>query len=502
MISGQHFINGEWVASSESAASPALEGARVSQASREQVDTACRAARDAFRPYGRLDGAARAAFLDEIAAQIDAAGDEITRVATRETGLPEARITGERARTTGQLRSFADLVRGDDYLNARRVPGDPERRPLPRPDLRLTHRPIGPVAVFGASNFPLAFSVAGGDTASALAAGCPVVVKGHPAHPGTSEIVARAVAEAARLRAVPAGCFQMLQGAGREVGEALVRHSEVNAVGFTGSLAGGRALFDICVSRPRPIPFFGELGSVNPVFCLPEAARARGEEIARGWAASLSLGAGQFCTNPGIFVAVGGADFDAIQATAAAALDETDAQQMLTDTIAETYHGGVDRLAESLERVTAVSEDAEDAGERRARPVAFRTDAATWMADESFQGEVFGPCGIFVSCADAGEMAALAESLEGQLTATLQVEEGDMSLASDLLPILEEKAGRLLCNGFPTGVEVSAAMMHGGPYPASTAVQSTSVGMLAINRWLRPVSYQSFPDSLLHSELR
>ncbi|MBO6759023.1 MAG: aldehyde dehydrogenase (NADP(+)) [Roseibium sp.] len=499
MLFGKNLINGGWAASVETRASADLDDVEFAQASAQQVDDACAAARSCFRAYSGTDRSARAAFLRTIAAEIDALGDEITVTAQKETGLPEARLVGERGRTTGQLRMFADLIESNDYLDVRIDEAQPDRTPLPRPDLRLTHRAIGPVVVFGASNFPLAFSTAGGDTASALAAGCPVIVKGHEAHAGTAELVAQAILAAIDTCGMPKAVFQMLQGPGRIVGSALVNHPEIRAVGFTGSTAGGRALYDQCHGRPAPIPFYGELGSVNPVFCLPAAMNARAAEIGAGWAASLTMGAGQFCTNPGVLLAVKGAEFDALQETAVEALNRADEQKMLTDAICRSYGAGVDALRSHSDEMT---EGRRSQTPRNAMPAAFKTDADTWLSNRALHDEVFGAAGIFVECADIDQMLAVAEDLDGQLTATLQMDDADIDTAREFVPILEEKAGRLLCNGFPTGVEVCSAMMHGGPYPASTDVRATSVGTLAIARWLRPVCYQNFPTQLQHPELR
>lgn len=499
MIHGKNLIDGTWTGSDTTRKSADLDGQEFAQASAAQVAMAGEAARRDFRAFAATSRAARAAFLRRAAEEIDATGDEITATAMRETGLPEARLTGERGRTTGQLRMFADLLEGTDYLDIRHDSALPDRQPLPRPDLRLMHRPIGPVVVFGASNFPLAFSTAGGDTASALAAGCPVIVKGHEAHAGTAELVAQALARAVEACDMPRATFQMLQGPGRVVGQALVRHPAIRAVGFTGSLAGGRALYDLCHGRETPIPFYGELGSVNPMFCLPEAVAARGTAIGTGWAGSLTMGAGQFCTNPGVAVMVRGAGADALEAGTVAALKETAAQKMLTDGIHAAYRDGVAAFSELMEEVSGCGE-AE--APRHAKPALFKVTAREWRANPRLQHEVFGAAGILVRCDDTAEMLALAEELEGQLTCTVQMDEADTPLAQDLLPILEEKAGRILANGYPTGVEVATAMMHGGPYPASTDVRATSVGTLAISRWLRPVSYQNLPEALLPDELK
>ena len=498
MLFGKNLINGEWLGSNQRSASTELEGVSFAQATHEQVDQVCTAARNAFREYSHTKRSTRAAFLKRIADEIDALGDQITVTGMKETGLPEARLVGERGRTVNQLRMFADVIEDDDFLDVRKVEAAPDREPVARPDLRLTHRALGPVVVFGASNFPLAFSTAGGDTASALAAGCPVIVKGHSAHAGTAELVAQAIAKAISDCGMPAGTFQMLQGSGRVVGVALVQHPDVRAVGFTGSTAGGRALYDLCHARAQPIPFYGELGSVNPVFCLPHAVNARAATIGSSWAASLMMGAGQFCTNPGVMIGVKGEAFSALQSAAVETLNAGPEQKMLSAGIHSAYCDGVSGLAEKIEQITS-SKPAE--ASQHARAAAFCTDALTWMSSPALQHEVFGAAGVFIECSSVNQMLELADALEGQLTCTLQMDSEDLAMARLLLPVIEEKAGRLLCNGFPTGVEVCSAMMHGGPYPASTDVRSTSVGTLAINRWLRPVAYQDFPQSLLHDEL-
>ncbi|MDD9716308.1 aldehyde dehydrogenase (NADP(+)) [Dinoroseobacter sp. PD6] len=498
---GKHLIAGAWVGSDQTFASDPAHGPahgpahEFSVGTPALVDQACAAAEDAFASYGYSDAATRAAFLNAIADEIDARAQIITGIGTQETGLPEARLQGERGRTTGQLRLFAEHILKGDYLDRRHDPALPDRAPLPRPDLKLVQRPIGPVAVFGASNFPLAFSVAGGDTAAALAAGCPVVVKGHSAHPGTGEIVAEAIHAAIARTGMPAGVFSLIQGGKRDVGTALVQHPLIRAVGFTGSLAGGRALFDLCAARPEPIPFFGELGSVNPMFLLPEAVAARGAEIGAGWAGSLAMGAGQFCTNPGIAVVLPGAD--AFVAAAEAALRETAAQTMLTEGIAAAYRDGVARLAAHPQISELLGAPCDG---RAAHPCLYRVAARDWLADHTLQEEVFGPLGLVVEAQDAAEMARIARSLQGQLTCTLHMEDGDTDHARSLVPLLERKAGRVLVNGFPTGVEVADSMVHGGPFPASTNFGATSVGTLSIRRFLRPVCYQNMPDALLPAD--
>jgi len=499
MLTGKNLIDGAWQGSEQTIASGDLESMAFAQATLTQVEAACLAARRDFRDYGATSRMDRAIFLRTIADQIDILGDEITKIGCAETSLPEARLNSERGRTTNQLLMFADLIEDDKHLDTRIDTALPDRIPIPRSDLRLTHRPIGPIVVFGASNFPLAFSTAGGDTASALAAGCPVIVKGHEAHAGTAELVGQAIAKAIEISGMPVGTFQMLQGPGRLVGKALVQHPEIRGVGFTGSFAGGKALYNLCHGRSHPIPFYGELSSVNPVFLLPQAIEKRAAVMGASWVGSLIMGAGQFCTNPGIVVGVRGAGFDTFAKAALTALRDVPEQKMLTDGIHEAYQKGVLGFAELMKEISTCGCSDKP---RHALPAVFKIDAGKWMATPQLQHEVFGAVGILVECEDESQMIAVAEVMEGQLTATLHLEDGDMELAHDLVVVLEEKAGRLLCNGFPTGVEVCSAMMHGGPYPASTDVRVTSVGTLAIARWLRPVSYQDFPKALLHPELQ
>jgi 2,5-dioxopentanoate dehydrogenase len=484
MLTGRHLIAGAWITAGDTAG---------------DVGAACRAAEAAFAPYAALSRTARAAFLDRIADEIDARGADITAIGTAETGLPAARLEGERGRTAGQLRLFAGHIRAGDYLDRRVDAALPDRSPPPRPEIRMIQRPVGPVAVFGASNFPLAFSTAGGDTASALAAGCPVVIKGHPAHPGTGEIVAQAIDAAIRGCGMHPGVFSLLQGNGFDLGAALVTHPVIAAVGFTGGLPGGRALFDLCAARPVPIPFFGELGSVNPMFLLPHAVAARGAAIAAGWAGSLTMGAGQFCTNPGIAVIVDGPGAAAFADAARAALAQVSAQTMLTDGIATAYLRGRDGMAAVAGVRTLLSSDG---GARQATPALLEVSGTGWQANPALAHEVFGPLGLIVRVRDLAQMQAIAAGLEGQLTCTLHVDPGDHPAARALLPVLERKAGRVLANGFPTGVEVCDAMVHGGPYPASTNFGATSVGTLAIRRWLRPVAFQNMPQGLLDDDLR
>ena len=499
-LRGQHFIGGDWVDGDRFFKSSPASGPanRFAEGTPALVDAAVIAAENAFWDYGYLGRAARSGFLRAIAKAIDARGDHLTQIATQETGLPVARLEGERGRTVGQLRLFADLVDSGGHLDRRHDRALPDREPMPRPDLRVIQRPIGPVAVFGASNFPLAFSTAGGDTAAALAAGCPVVVKGHPAHPGTCEIVAQAIAEAVQELGLHSGVFSLVQGGSTSVGESLVQHPLVRAVAFTGSLKGGRALFDLCAQRPEPIPFFGELGSINPVFLLPDAVAVRALDIAEGWVSSLTLGAGQFCTNPGVVIVIGGVDADGFIAAAKHHLEQVDPQPMLTDAIAHAYRSAARKL-QGAANVSAVV--ANECDGRTAKSHLFATTGDAWLADESLSEEAFGPLGIVVQVRDFDQMLTVARRLQGQLTCTIHLSERDEKYGRRLMPIIARKAGRLLANGFPTGVEVSDAMVHGGPYPASTNFGATSVGTLSIRRFLRPVCYQDIPESLLPEDL-
>jgi 2,5-dioxopentanoate dehydrogenase len=466
-----------------------------------EVELACELAWDAFDTYRETSLEDRAVFLEAIAAEIEALGDDLITRAMAETGLPRARIEGERGRTCGQLRLFASVVRAGEWLDVRIDPALPERAPMPRVDLRQRHIALGPVAVFGASNFPLAFSVAGGDTASALAAGCPVVVKAHSAHPGTSELVGRAVQAAVAKCQLPEGTFSLLFGSGRELGQALVADPCIQAVGFTGSRQGGTALMATAQARPQPIPVYAEMSSINPVFLLPEALKARGEAIADGFVASLTMGAGQFCTNPGLVIGIKGAELDAFVSAAAEAISASGAQTMLTPGIHAAYEQGVGHLAGSGKaREAARGQQGE--GPHQGQSGLFVAGASDFLADEGLQAEVFGATALVIECADLGELRGVAEQLEGQLTATLQLDDGDLDAARALLPSLERKAGRVLVNGWSTGVEVCHTMVHGGPYPATSDSRTTSVGSAAIQRFLRPVCYQNLPAELLPEALR
>ncbi|HMO30698.1 aldehyde dehydrogenase (NADP(+)) [Enterovirga sp.] len=465
-----------------------------------EVERACDLAWAAFPVYRATGLEERARFLETIAANILELGDALVERACAETGLPRGRIEGERGRTIGQLKLFAEVVRQGEWMDLRIDPALPDRKPLPRPDLRLRNIPLGPVAVFGASNFPLAFSVAGGDTASALAAGCPVVVKGHPAHPGTGELVGRAVQAAVASCGLPEGVFSLLLGE-VETGSALVAHPHIKAVGFTGSRGGGVALGRIAAARAEPIPVYAEMSSINPVYLLPEALAARAEALGREFVGSLTMGAGQFCTNPGLVFAIEGEGLDRFVAAASEALGASAPQPMLTPGIHKAYEAGVKALAEH-ERVKTLARGQVGEGIAQGSGALFATDADSFASDERLGHEVFGSSSLVVRCRDAEALVTLSERLEGQLTATLQMELADAPLARRLTEVLELKAGRILANGWPTGVEVAHAMVHGGPYPATSDSRTTSVGTLAIRRFLRPVCYQNLLPDLLPPELR
>jgi 2,5-dioxopentanoate dehydrogenase len=463
------------------------------------VQRACALAWAAFDEYRESPREDRARFLEAIASNIVELGEALVDRAMAETGLPRARVEGERARTVGQLRLFAEVVRSGAWLDLRIDHALPERKPLPRPDLRQRHIALGPVAVFGASNFPLAFSVAGGDTASALAAGCPVIVKGHPAHPGTGELVGSAIQAAVSACGMPEGVFSLLLGA-IETGAALVADPRIKAVGFTGSRGGGMALVRVANARPEPIPVYAEMSSINPVYLLPGALSARAEAIGRDFIASLTMGAGQFCTNPGLVFGLAGADLDRFVGAAGVALRAYAPAPMLTPAIHHAYEAGVRALAEH-NRVETIARGRVGEGLNQGQGALFATDAAAFMSDARLGHEVFGASSLVVRCQDVETLVAVSESLEGQLTATLHLEPTDMDIARRLLPVLERKAGRILANGWPTGVEVGHAMVHGGPFPSTSDSRSTSVGSLAIRRFLRPVCYQDLPADLLPQEL-
>jgi len=449
----------------------------------------------------QTNGKQRAHFLRHVADGLQEAMPELVARAQLETALPVARLQGETARTCGQLRLFASLIEEGSWVDARIDPALPDRHPLPRPDLRSMMRPLGPVAVFGASNFPLAFSAAGGDTASALAAGCPVVVKAHSAHPGTSEIVARVLAHSIAACNMPEGTYSLLYGAGAQVGTALVRHPKIQAVAFTGSLHGGRALMDAAAARPQPIPCFTEMSGVNPVFLLPGIFEHDPVQLAEGIYNSFTLGSGQFCTKPGLIFFTPGAGCERFLARLRELVSSSQPWPLLTPAIAGAYQSCSQLRATQAER-SAQAEARDDAPACSARAQLFHVGVKQYLAEPQLAEEIFGPTTLLVECPNDASMIEAATALHGQLTATILGPAQELAAHQQLIALLEAKAGRILFNGFPTGVEVCHAMVHGGPYPSTSDARFTSVGTRAIYRFVRPVCFQGFPDEQLPEELR
>lgn len=508
-ITGKLFYDGRWhqgEGATYQATNPTTGAALepvMTTASAAQVDAAVAAAQRAFLNYRHSSPQLRANFLRRCAEEIMALGDELLERVCAETGYPRGRAEGERARTCGQLNMFADLVAKGEHFDARIDTAQPERQPLPRPDLRYVNQALGPVVVFGASNFPLAFSVAGGDTASALAAGCPVLAKGHPSHPGTSELVAQAIARAAEAYELPAGVFSLLMGDGNQVGEQLVQAPAVKAVGFTGSYRGGMALYHLAAARPEPIPVFAEMGSINPVVLLPRALRASAATIAQQFVGSLTLGTGQFCVNPGLVLAIEGEELETFIGAATEALTVVAAGVMLNAGICTTFADSVERYkaAEGVQLV-ACGQAVTDAEGHRAQACLLRTSAEHFLAQPDLHEEIFGPVSLIVTCKDVDQLLTVVTHLKGQLTATVHCAEGELADHQSLIDELTLRVGRLVINGFPTGVEVCPSMVHGGPFPASTDARFTSVGTAAIRRFLRPVCYQNYPEQLLPDALK
>jgi len=484
-------------------ATGAALGPAFHEASDADAANAVEKAAEAYEIYRKKSPEQIASFLERIASEIDAIGDVLTKRAHEETALPEARLVGERGRTTGQLKAFATLVRDGSWVDARVDRAQPDRKPLPRPDVRRMLAPIGPVLVFGASNFPLAFSAAGGDTASALAAGNTVILKTHPAHPGTSEMVMRAVLKAIEACGMPAATVSMIHSTGSEIGTKLVQHPKLKAVGFTGSLGVGRAIYNAAAARPEPIPVYAEMGSINPVFILPGALAERGAAIAQGLIQSVTMGVGQFCTNPGIVFGPKGEKFNAFILEAATQIAGVAPGTMLYPGIRDRFHHGAERVAQTPGvKVAGKSSANADHAKTQASAMMFHTDAATFEREAHLREELFGPSTLLVECDSIADAEKAARCLEGQLTATVHGTEKDLEQYHTLIDLLSQKVGRILYNGFPTGVEVCPAMVHGGPYPATTDARSTSVGTAAILRWVRPVCFQNFPQALLPVELK
>ena len=508
MLTGHSLLNGEpqqGTGTAFTGCNPAT-GERLDPvyhcASTEDVDRAANLAEEAFAIYSRLPGTEKGRFLLHIAAGIESIAPELVERAHQETALPEKRLQGEVARTVNQLRLFAQVLEEGSWAMARIDPAEPQRTPLPRADIRSVLRPLGPVAVFGASNFPLAFSVAGGDTASALAAGNPVIVKAHSAHPGTSEMVGQVICRSLRECGLPAGTFALIFGSGAQVGSALVQHPAIKAMGFTGSLSAGKALIQLAAERPEPIPCFMEMSSTNPLFVLPEALRTRGAEIAKGLFASFTLGVGQFCTKPGLIFLPRNEDADVLVAELVAHVQQASPSPMLTEGICKSYKSGVARR-QGHDGVEILSQPSlKINGAVHVSPALFQVKGSELLRNPELMKEIFGPSALIVRYADRQELIALVYALEGQLTATLHGTDDDIADFADLVAILERKAGRLVVNGYPTGVEVCHAMVHGGPYPATSDSRHTSVGTQAIYRFARPVCYQDFPQAALPDELK
>lgn len=507
MMHGKNLVNGNWTAESKTpftTFNPSLNEANewvFYEASPAEVDAAVASAHSAFDIYKNYTGVQKSAFLKAIAKELELLREKIVHAYCLESGLPEGRANGELGRTINQLLMFAQLLEEGSWVEASIDTAQPDRTPAPKPDIRKMLRPIGPVAVFGASNFPLAFSTAGGDTASALAAGCPVIVKSHPLHAGVGELVATAVKKAMDKEGIPSGVFANLNSKDHSVGEKLVMHKHIKAVGFTGSFQGGTALQRLTQQREEPIPVFAEMGSVNPVFLLPSALKERGAFWAEQLAASINLGAGQFCTNPGIVIATEGDELDAFCEHLAGFAQQQPVQCMLHPDIYKKFENGYRHLL-SKPTVSKAAGTAGDSRENYGLLTLASVQAADILADDDLMEEVFGPFSILVRCKDEMERKQLIEKLKGQLTISILGSEEELNNQYELVAMLLEKAGRLIINGVPTGVEVCPSMQHGGPYPSTTDSRFTSVGTGAIKRWVRPVSYQGFPDVLLPEEIR
>lgn len=470
-------------------------------ATEEDVNNALDKAKKAFPIFSETTLEKRAEFLETVATEIENLGEELIKRASEETGLPEARITGERGRTVGQLRMFANYIKEGNWVEATIDTAIPDRAPIPKVDLRKMMKPLGPVVVFGSSNFPLAFSVAGGDTAAAFAAGCPVVVKAHNGHPGASALVGQAITAAAKKCDMPDGTFSLLFDNGFKIGTALVEHPNTTAVGFTGSISGGRALFDIAAKRPNPIPIFAEMGSINPVLLLPEALNVSGEQIANDYAGSITVGGGQFCTNPGLLMGIKGESLESFKGYLKTAFTQTNPGTMLHQGIGKAYVQNSDSLLSEPEvEVLTKSETEANIGE--GRPIIATASGAQFINNPALHEEVFGPFSLLIECENAEELEYCIEALQGQLTGTLMGETSDFASFSNAIKLLENKVGRLIFNGVPTGVEVCPSMQHGGPYPASTDARFTAVGVHSIKRFLRPVSFQNTPNEFLPNALK
>ncbi|MRX42008.1 aldehyde dehydrogenase family protein [Flavobacterium sp. LC2016-23] len=507
MITGKNYIGSQLKASGNSTLktfNPLLniENPWVfTEATQEEIEEVVALAHHAFCSYKRCSGVEKARFLNTIADEILALGDELLVQYCSESGFPKGRAEGERGRMIGQLRSFAEMLVEGSWVQATIDTAIPERQPAPKEDLRKMLVPLGPVVVFGSSNFPFAFSTAGGDTASALAAGCPVIVKSHSMHIGTGEMVASAIIKAAQKTNMPEGVFSNLTGGGRTLGASLVKHPLVKAVGFTGSISGGRALCDLAAQRPEPIPVFAEMGSVNPVVLLPEALKQNSQKWANAYAGSITLGAGQFCTNPGLLLAVKGAALNEFAEELTKAIEKTAPSCMLHASMQADFEKGILKM-ESQKGVSKVAQFKEEVPPNHGRATVLKVSGEEFLKNKVLSHEVFGPFSILVACNDEAELLQIINTLEGQLTGTIIGEEKELHHHQGLIFALQNRVGRLIFNGVPTGVEVCPSMLHGGPYPASSDSRFTAVGTHAVYRWVRPLSYQNWPDDLLPAELQ
>lgn len=471
------------------------------EATQDEINNAVSIASSAFKTFRSVSGAKKSEFLNTIADEILALDDELIQTYCSETGLPEGRAKGERGRTVGQLRSFADLVAEGSWVEATIDTAQPEREPFPKSDIRKMLVPLGPVVVFGASNFPLAYSTAGGDTAAALASGCSVIVKSHPMHAGTSELVASAIIKAAEKTGMPNGVFSNINSSGIEVGSQLVSHAGVKAVGFTGSIRGGRALYDLAAKREEPIPVFAEMGSVNPVVILPKALQNRGEALAKTYAGSITLGTGQFCTNPGLLLGIKGEELSSFIQNLSDEIVKIEPSCMLHPNIIGAYEKNKSK-ALSQPKLEVVADYDSDLKPNYARQTITTVEGDTFLENTSLHQEVFGPYSIIVQCENAQQLELVISKLEGQLTGTLIGDDDEASNYSEVISTLSNRVGRIIFNGVPTGVEVCPSMVHGGPYPSSTDSRFTAVGIHSIKRWVRPFSYQDWPNNLLPDELK
>ncbi len=471
------------------------------EASQEEIEVAVSLADEAFKEYSTISGVKKSEFLNEIANQIENLDDELLKIYCEESGLTKERAISERGRTIFQLRSFANLVKKGSWVNAVIETSDISRKPIPKVDLRKMLIPLGPVVVFGASNFPLAYSTAGGDTAAALAAGCPVIVKSHPMHAGTGELVASAIINAAEITGMPNGVFSNLNSSGIEVGTILVQHPQIKAVGFTGSVQGGRALFNLASQRPEPIPVFAEMGSVNPVILLPKALQNSGEKWAKTYANSVTLGSGQFCTNPGLMLGIKSAELTNFINLLAKEISKKEPTCMLHPTIYKAFETKKEQII-NQEGVYSLVENSTNIIQNFGRPSVLKVDGTQFLQNTKLHQEVFGPFSIVVQCENLNQLEEIISKLEGQLTGTIIATPEELNSYKSIAEALQNRVGRIIFNGVPTGVEVCVAMQHGGPYPASTDSRFTAVGVQSIKRWVRPISFQNWPNNLLPDELR